>query len=131
MGNNNSINRVNFERVQNIMNDNDYIIINTLSSNKQEILIDKTLNINEEEKILNELLKKNKTKKIMIYGENSCDESLVKKYNQLYKLGFTNIYVYIGGLFEWLLLNEIYGNDEFPIINNNHEIIIDILKYKD
>jgi len=130
MGNNNSINRVNFERVQNIMNDNDYIIINTLSSNKQEILIDKTLNINEEEKILNELLKKNKTKKIMIYGENSCDESLVKKYNQLYKLGFTNIYVYIGGLFEWLLLNEIYGNDEFPIINNNNEIIIDILKYK-
>jgi len=130
MGNNNSINRVNFERVQNIMNDNDYIIINTLSSNKQEILIDKTLNINEEEKIFNELLKKNKTKKIMIYGENSCDESLVKKYNQLYKLGFTNIYVYIGGLFEWLLLNEIYGNDEFPIINNNDEIIIDILKYK-
>ena len=130
MGNSNSINRVNFERVKNIINDKDYIIINTLSRNKQDILIEKTLNISDEEKILNELLKKNKNKKIMIYGENSCDESLVKKYNQLYKLGFTNIYVYIGGLFEWLLLNEIYGNDEFQIINNNDELIIDILKYK-
>ena len=130
MGNSNSINRVNFQYVKEIINNNDYIIINTLEQNNQEILIKNTLSISEEENILNKLLKTNKTKKILIYGENCCDISLVKKYNQLNKLGFSNLLVYIGGLFEWLLLNEIYGNDEFPIINKNNDIVIDILKYK-
>tara|TARA_Y100000389_G_scaffold152744_1_gene152813 strand:+ start:7955 stop:8347 length:393 start_codon:yes stop_codon:yes gene_type:complete len=130
MGNSNSINRVNFERVKNIIQNDDYIIINTLSNNKQDILIEKTLSIVQEETTLNILLKNNKQKKILIYGENSCDISLVKKYNQLNKLGFTNLFIYIGGLFEWLLLNEIYGNQEFPIINKNNDIIIDILKFK-
>ncbi len=130
MGNSNSINRVNFESVKNIIQNDDYIIINTLSSNKQDILIEKTLSIVQEETTLNILLKNNKEKKILIYVENSCDISLVKKYNQLNKLGFTNLFIYIGGLFEWLLLNEIYGNQEFPIINKNNDIIIDILKFK-
>ena len=130
MGNNNSINRLNFESVKNIIQNDDYIIISTLSNNKQDILIKNTLSISEEENILNKLLKTNKNKKILIYGENCCDISLVKKYNQLNKLGFSNLLVYIGGLFEWLLLNEVYGNDEFPIINKNNDIVIDILKYK-
>ena len=129
MGNNNSINRLNFESVKNIIQNDDYIIISTLSNNKQDILIKNTLSISEEN-ILNKLLKTNKNKKILIYGENCCDISLVKKYNQLNKLGFSNLLVYIGGLFEWLLLNEVYGNDEFPIINKNNDIVIDILKYK-
>ena len=62
----------------------------------------------------------------MIFGENCSDNKIVSKYNQLYKLGFTNLYVYIGGLFEWLLLQDIYGDEEFPTTN----IILDILKYK-
>jgi len=37
-----------------------------------------------------------------------------------------NLYVYIGGLFEWLLLQDIYGDEEFPTTSK----IIDILKYK-
>ena len=48
------------------------------------------------------------------------------KYNQLKKLGFVNVYIYFGGLFEWLLLREIYGNTNFKIIGNTN----DILKYK-
>jgi hypothetical protein len=36
------------------------------------------------------------------------------------------LYVYIGGLFEWLLLQDIYGDEEFPTTAK----IIDILKYK-
>jgi len=130
MGNSSSINRVNFESVKNIIQNNNFIIINTLPNNKQDILIEKTLSISQEETILNSLLKNNKQKNILIYGQNSCDISLVKKYNQLNKLGFTNLFVYIGGLFEWLLLNDIYGNEEFPIINKNNDIIIDILKFK-
>lgn len=130
MGNNLSINRVNFEKVKDIINNNDYIIISTLPQNKQDILIKNTISIHDEETIINNLLKTNKNKKILIYSENSSDISLVNKYNQLNKLGFNNIFLYIGGLFEWLLLNEIYGNDQFEIFNKNDELIIDILKFK-
>jgi len=41
-------------------------------------------------------------------------------------LGFTNVYVYPGGIFEWLLLQDIYGENEFPTT----KIEIDILKFK-
>jgi hypothetical protein len=130
MGNNLTINRVNFEKVKDIINDNNYIIISTLPQNKQDILIKNTISIHDEETIINNLLKTNKNKKILIYSENSSDVSLVNKYNQLNKLGFNNIFLYIGGLFEWLLLNEVYGNDQFEIFNKSNAIIIDILKFK-
>jgi hypothetical protein len=64
--------------------------------------------------------------KIIVYGKNSCDSTAEKKYDQLIKLGFVNVYLYNGGLFEWLLLQDIYGKDEFPTTTN----ILDILKYK-
>ena len=57
---------------------------------------------------------------------NSCDNSLIKKYNKLNKLGFSQIYVYPGGIFEWLLLQDIYGEDSFPTTKKE----LDILKYK-
>ena len=41
-------------------------------------------------------------------------------------LGFYNVYLYNGGLFEWLLLQDIYGFDEFPTTKKE----LDILKYK-
>ena len=130
MGNNLTIFRVNFEKVKDIINDNNYIIISTLPQNKQDILIKNTISIHDEETIINNLLRTNKNKKILIYAENSSDVSLVNKYNQLNKLGFNNIFLYIGGLFEWLLLNEVYGNDQFEIFNKSNAIIIDILKFK-
>ena len=37
-----------------------------------------------------------------------------------------NVYVYPGGLFEWLLLQDIYGEDNFPTTLKE----LDILKYK-
>ena len=130
MGNNYSINKVNFEYIQKCIyysNANDKVfLINTLDYNKQECLIKNTLHASNEEEVLNKHLKLNKSIKIIIYGENCIDNKVISKYNQLYKLGFTNLYVYIGGLFEWLLLQDIYGDDEFPTTSK----IIDILKYK-
>ena len=41
-------------------------------------------------------------------------------------LGLTEVYVYPGGLFEWLLLQDIYGDDSFPTTKKE----LDILKYK-
>tara|TARA_Y100000992_G_C21272951_1_gene497988 strand:- start:3759 stop:4154 length:396 start_codon:yes stop_codon:yes gene_type:complete len=130
MGNINSINKVNFEFIKKNISNDEYIIINTLQENNQNILIFNTLSSEDEIKYLNSYIKNDKNKKIIIYGENCNDNNIIKKYNQLEKLGFYNLYIYIGGLFEWLLLNEIYGEDNFPIINKNNEFIIDILKYK-
>jgi len=130
MGNSQSINKINFESVQNIINNNitcgQFMIINTLENNNQNCLIKNTLSPEEEIIALNNYLKNNKTINILIYGENCCDTKVIDKFNQLYKLGFINIYIYIGGLFEWLLLQDIYGDDEFPTTTK----IIDILKYK-
>lgn len=126
MGQINSINKITFEDMQKIINSNNYLIINTLDITNQECLIKNTILPNKEVEELNKYLKENKKIKIVIYGENCSDNKVVDKYNQLYKLGFINLYVYIGGIFEWLLLQEIYGEDEFPTTTK----ILDILKYK-
>lgn len=128
MGVNYSINKVNFEYVQNYCNfkNDKLLLINTLDYSKQDCLIKNTIAASQEEDILNSYLKKNKAIIILIYGENCSDNKVITKYNQLYKLGFTNLYVYIGGLFEWLLLQDIYGEDEFPTTSK----IYDILNYK-
>jgi hypothetical protein len=128
MGNNNSINKVNFEYIQKCINygNEKILLINTLDYTKQDCLIKNSIHASKEEEILNNYLKNNKVIKIVIYGENCTDNRVITKYNQLYKLGFANLYVYIGGLFEWLLLQDIYGDEEFPTSSK----IIDILKYK-
>tara|TARA_Y100000389_G_scaffold83770_2_gene80387 strand:+ start:147 stop:548 length:402 start_codon:yes stop_codon:yes gene_type:complete len=128
MGQTQSINKLNFESVQNIINNNTtkgaFIIISTLDIGDQDYLIKNTVNPHREIEILNS--KENSNINILIYGKNCSDSKVINKYNQLYKLGFVNLYVYIGGLFEWLLLQDIYGEDEFPTTNK----ILDILKYK-
>ena len=123
----NIVKYVNFEDVQYIVsnNFNNYIIINTLSSNEQNVLIKNTISIDNEINIINNNLNK-LTLKIIIYGKNDLDKKVEEKYNQLSSLGFTNIFIYRGGLFEWLLLQDIYGKDMFPTTKNE----LDILKYK-
>ena len=128
MGSVNSIIKINFESLQKIItsSNNEFLIISTLENDNQECLIKNTLSPNEEIENINKYIKSNKNIKIVIYGENCSDSKVISKYNQLYKLGFIKLYVYIGGLFEWLLLQDIYGEDEFPTTTK----IIDILKYK-
>jgi hypothetical protein len=91
-------------------------------------LIKNTLQYDLEEKTMNDILNNYDftSKKIIIYGKNSNDETSEKKYKQMFGLGFTEVYLYLGGLFEWLLLQDIYGYDEFPTTIK----VLDILKYK-
>ena len=113
-----------YEYIIKKINDNsDHIIINTLPENNQACLIKNTILANTETTIINSLLYTNKKKEIIIYGKNYKDIKVIEKYNQLKKLGFNNVYIYFGGLFEWLLLREIYGNDNFPIIGNCKDIL--------
>ena len=127
MGQTLSVKTVNFEDIQYIMNNNikNYLIINTLSKDNQKKLIKNTINIDKEEHIINNYIN-NPSIKIIIYGSNSTDERITKKYNQLISLGFINVYVYRGGLFQWLLLQDIYGFELFPTTSKE----LDILKYK-
>ena len=118
---------INFEDMQTVLNNNyDTIIINTLEASKQKCLIVGTIPIDNETKIMNDQLQKNKNIRIIIYGMNSIDESVVRKYEQLVALGFTDVYIYLGGLFEWLLLQDIYGVALFPTTAKEQ----DLLKYK-
>lgn len=131
MGNNSSstsnVSYISFEDVQICWrNPEVYLLINTLSSNDQGCLIHNTISYLQEENIINKHLSNNIGVKIVIYGRNSTDETLHKKYFQLKGLGFNNVYIYLGGIFEWLLLQDIYGNDNFPTTSKQ----LDILKYK-
>jgi len=128
MGNSMSSQKINFEDMQKVCkNHESYIVISTLPETEQGCLIVHTINPQQEEAIMNKFLKSgNKSVKIIIYGRNSNDESTQKKYSQLLKLGFANVYIYVGGLFEWLLLQDIYGEDEFKTTSKQ----LDILKYK-
>jgi rhodanese-related sulfurtransferase len=84
---------------------------------KQQILIQSTIHADIEEESINNAINKNDfDKQIIIYGKNThAIEALVKKQKQLASLGFKNVKIYIGGLFEWALLQDIYGTKEFPI----------------
>jgi hypothetical protein len=105
-----------------------FIIINTMAIHEQDCLIKNTIPPHLEEKLINDILVGIQTgrKKIIVYGKNTSDESVEKKYKQLVGLGFTDLYLYGGGLFEWMLLQDIYGKEEFPTTTK----VLDILKYK-
>ena len=130
MGNKLSIQKVNFEDIQNVLNNQvkNVLIINTLenTSEAQYCILPGTISYANEEKIINNYLNDNKQIRIIIYGKNVNDISIYKKYTQLVELGFENVYVYPGGMFEWLLLQDIYGDDLFKTTARE----LDILKYK-
>jgi hypothetical protein len=127
MGNTMSTTTINFEDMQFAINDQTKsLIINTLDAHQQGCLIAGTLNIETEIEILNIQMKKNIDVRIIIYGMNATDKTCQKKYEQLSKLGFYNVFIYPGGLFEWLLLQDIYGAELFPTTAAK----VDLLKYK-
>ena len=127
MGNTNSMNIINFEDIQQIISQNRGIIINTLPSVNQTCLIKNTIPAANEEEIMDKCLqRRNFTIGIVVYGMNANDHSVYNKQQQLQKMGFSNVHVYPGGLFEWLCMQDIYGQNEFPTTSKE----LDILKYK-
>ena len=129
MGNSQQKQKVNFEDVQFVIKNSDkHLLINTMLENYQNCLIVNTIPIDKEELVINKLLNNGDGKniKIIIYGKNANDETPIKKCEQLLSLGFSNVYIYPGGLFEWLLLQDIYGTELFPTTSKQN----DLLKYK-
>jgi hypothetical protein len=130
MGTTASRRKIGFEDLQLACSDpphvSKYIIINTLNSANQDCLIYNTVLFDQEELTINKYLKSSLDVIIIVYGLNACDDTVIKKYDQLTSLGFYNVYMYVGGLFEWLLLQDIYGDDEFKTTKKE----LDVLKYK-
>jgi len=125
MGNSNStIKKVSFEDIQQAINvSGAQTLINTLPADKQECLIPKTIPINQEESTINAFLKNGDTDvRLIVYGVNCNDDTMFVKYNQLTSLGFKNVSVYVGGLFEWLLLQDVIGFDDFPTTKKVKEL---------
>ena len=91
------------------------IIIHTMDEG-EKVLISGTVSAEKESEKINKMLSKNDYEKdIIIYGRNCRDyNDLLKKQKQLASLGFKNIFIYLGGMFEWLLLQDVYGEKEFP-----------------
>lgn len=121
--------QVNFEFVQKAMtHTEEYYFVNTLPYSLQTCLINNTLNASEEEPVINDMLQNYNIpdKKMVVYGKNYLDTTIHKKAQQLSQLGLRDIYIYSGGMFEWLLLQDIYGNQEFPTTSKQ----LDILLYK-
>ena len=110
-----------------LKNKETHILINTLQINEQECLLPNTIDVDKEENLINSYIQHGrKDIKIVLYGKNSNDETVYNKQRQLQSLGFYNIYIYTGGMFEWLMLQDIFGEDEFPTTKKE----LDILKYK-
>ena len=127
MGNSQSIPKINFEDVQTASKHPElYLLINTLAIYEQDCLIINSIHASQEEVVINKHLKLKSNVPIIIYGKNSNDDALYRKYQQLLQLGFSNVYLYLGGLFEWLLLQDVYGAIDFPTTTQQ----LDILKYK-
>lgn len=122
--------KIGFENIKEILKRDlrDFVIITTIPAHDQICLIQGTTPIHLEEKVINDLLEnyEMKRRKMVIYGKNCLDEQVEKKSKQLVNLGFSEVYVYVGGMFEWLLLQDIYGEDEFPTTTK----ITDLLKYR-
>jgi len=124
-----SNNKIGFEDVLHaIKNPDIYIILNTLSGDAQDCLIKNTLSMDLEEPTINQMIthSRQQIKRFIIYGKNNTDETVERKSKQLVDLGFEEVYIYTGGLFEWMLLQDVYGADEFPTTQK----VIDILKYR-
>jgi hypothetical protein len=115
--------KVSFQDVQYAQSNEHILIINTLPENEQQLVIYKTVLIQNEIAEVERAIQSKNT--IIIYGKNSSDETIYIKYNQISKLG-GKVYIYLGGLFEWLLLQDIYGTELFKTTTKT----IDLLKFK-
>lgn len=109
-----------FKELQNKLENKkgEFILLNTLPIQDQGYLIKGTIHATIENDFINGLAKKDKHKEIIIYGRDHHDMKVIEKYNKLKKIGFTNVYIYFGGLFEWSLLQEIYGFSNFQTDGN-------------
>ena len=120
---NQSPKRANYEDVQIALTSPAYVIISVLDENDQSVLIKSTVPCAAEIAAVEAAISAKRS--IVVYGRHANDAKVYAKYAQLVKLG-AQVHLYAGGLFEWLLLQDIYGAEQFP----TNGFTLDHLKYK-
>lgn len=123
---NSPIQMANFEDVQHAKKSSSCILINTLHERDQQVLIQNTVPCHVEIQTVEHAIRMKHT--IVIYGKHSADTTAHVKYAQIKKLGGCPL-LYAGGLFEWLLLQDIYGDENFPI-DGSLTKPVDLYKFK-
>jgi len=108
-------NLVNFEQINGT-------VISVLGADEQSVLISGTVPCADEIQEVERAIARRA--RIVVYGRNAHDARIYPKYEQLRKLG-GDPHLYLGGLFEWLLLQDVYGGGHFPTTGK-----ADLLKYK-
>jgi hypothetical protein len=116
------ISRIGFEELQQKLPQS--VLINTLPIHEQDVLIRGTMTAQQEVSKVEFALQHKMP--IIIYGKNARDASVYTKYEQLLTIGHTQVFIYPGGLFEWMLLQDIYGKDAFPTTST----CLDLLKFR-
>jgi hypothetical protein len=115
MGNAQRIQKCSFEDIQGVQRGGSGPLLMYTFSHEDGCMIRGTLTPSEEERRVNGFIReKRMAEPIILYGRNTNDARVVEKYQTLVNYGFTNVFVYIGGMFEWLCLQDIYGEEEFP-----------------
>ena len=91
-------------------------MISTLPAAQQGCLIAGTIPVSEETATVSTLLAGQRSRRrLIVYGASSSDDTALRKAEQLISLGFADVFVYRGGLLEWLLLREVYGADWYGV----------------
>ena len=116
-----AIKKVNYEDVQSSMGV--ALLISVFGNEEQSVLIEGTIRCEDEVAAVEDAIKRKFP--IIVYGRHANDEKALAKCVQLMSLG-SNAYLYGGGLFEWLLLQDVYGAELF-LTNGT---TIDHLQYK-
>jgi hypothetical protein len=121
---------INFQDMQELVKTPQRVlIINTLPDNEQDCLICNTLPFHSEVSKINHCLNQRQTAHmplLVVYGKNYTDPTVSSKVKQLLSLGFSQVYVYAGGLFEWLMMQDIFGMEEFPTTKKE----LDFIRYR-
>jgi hypothetical protein len=99
------------------------LLISVLSEDDQSVLIAGTCPFSEEVGAVEKAISEKRA--VTVYGKNTHDDRIYTKYRQIEELG-GDPRVYIGGLFEWMLLQDIYGFDKFPTTRRE----LDLYKFR-
>ena len=101
----------------------EYLLLTTIpvaTTPEEYMLIQNTLTPMQDERLINALLQCQKPRVkdqyfLIIYGKNANDlVAILTKYRMLTDLGFTKVAVYLGGMLEWVLLQQVYGAVMYP-----------------
>jgi hypothetical protein len=107
------------------------VLIHTFKPEEQHCLIRGSLTAAKEMAMVQELMSDSTTRDVMmvVYGRNYMDPKPYQQADHLRQLGFRRVYVYAGGLFEWLMLHDLYGAEAFPLVKTDSTKDEDPLKY--